>query len=155
MTGAAKPRRSIRTLIRSRHYANFTRSLSRENLRNKKGLQFSIIVVYITLSSSASVRAASFACGRLRSRSNAGRRSFIKVSDAFDTADILFECKVQALSAVRVKVFADSDGTLKLKTNLGTLVEVASATRADVARTENSLAQFKTDLTLEFSLNQT
>jgi hypothetical protein len=30
------------------------------------------------------------------------------------------------LSAVRVKVFAHSNGTLKLKTNLGTLVEVAS-----------------------------
>lgn len=49
-----------------------------------------------------------------------------KVSDAFDTIDIPFERKVQMLSAVRVKVFAHSNGTLKLKTNLGTLVEVAS-----------------------------
>jgi hypothetical protein len=49
-----------------------------------------------------------------------------KVSDAFDTVDIPFERKVQMLSTVRVKVFAHSDGTLKLQTNLDALVEVAS-----------------------------
>ncbi|PYS90276.1 MAG: hypothetical protein DMF64_15460 [Acidobacteria bacterium] len=57
-----------------------------------------------------------------------------KVSDAFDTVDIPFERKVQMLSAVRVKVFAHSNGTLKLRTNLGAHVEVASPKSLDVAR---------------------
>lgn len=48
-----------------------------------------------------------------------------KVSDAFDTVDILFGRKVQMPSAVRVKVLAHSNGTLKLKTHLGALVEIA------------------------------
>src|SRR5205085_4804276 len=58
-----------------------------------------------------------------------------KISDAFDTVDIPFERKVQMLSAVRVKLFAHSDGILKLKTNLGALVEVASPKSSDVSRT--------------------
>lgn len=75
-----------------------------------------------------------------------------KVSDAFDTVDIPFERKVQMLSAVRVKVLAHSNGTLKLITNLGALIEVASPKSLDVARIGSSSAQFKGGLTLEFSL---
>ena len=56
-----------------------------------------------------------------------------QLGDAFYTLDIPYERKVQLLSAVRVKVVAHSDGELKLKTNLGSLVGVSAAEAKSLA----------------------
>jgi hypothetical protein len=59
------------------------------------------------------------------------------------------------LTALRVTVLAHSNGTLKLQTNLGAILQTSPEIKSlSLAQIGNSLAQFKTDLTLEFSLNQ-
>jgi hypothetical protein len=52
-------------------------------------------------------------------------------------------------------VLAHSNGTLKLQTNLGAILATCPEIKSLVSsQIGNSLAQFKGDLTLEFSLNQ-
>ena len=61
--------------------------------------------------------------------------------------------KREMLTALRVIVLAHSKGTLKLQTNLGAILAICPAIKSLVSsQIGNSLAQFKTDLTLEFSL---
>ncbi|HEX8843671.1 MAG TPA: hypothetical protein VF791_03455 [Pyrinomonadaceae bacterium] len=79
-----------------------------------------------------------------------------KLESALETVSIPFEKKRERLTALRATVLAHSNGMLKLQTNLGAILEICPDIKSlSSNQTENSLAQFKTDLTLEFSLNQT
>jgi len=77
------------------------------------------------------------------------------LNSALETVSIPFRKEGEMLTVLRVTVLAHSGGVLKLQINLGSILEICSELRNLIShRIENSLAQFKTDLTLEFSLNQ-
>jgi hypothetical protein len=58
-----------------------------------------------------------------------------KLDGALETVSIPFEKKREILTALRVTVLAHSNGTLKLQTNLGALVKIASVKSIASART--------------------